>query len=481
VTAVPPAATDPVGPPSEDPVVPSAELDRVHLVGIGGAGMSGLARVLLARGAVVSGCDAREGRVITALKALGAEIFLGHDAAHVHPEDTVVISSAIRTDNPELVVAGERGQPVLHRGAVLAALMRGRRSIVVAGTHGKTTTTSMMTRALQHAGLDPSFAIGGDLNEPGSNAHEGSGDVFVAEADESDGSFLLLSPTLAVVTNVEADHLDHYLDTQQVHDAFENFVGRIEPGGTLVVCVDDPGAAALVPIARAAGLTVLGYGESAKADVRIGSVELPDGGGSSFTVQTADGAPTPVDLRVPGRHNVLNATAVVAAGQAFGVAPATIAEGLALFPGARRRFELKGMAGGVRVYDDYAHHPTEVEATLRAARQISGRGRLIAVFQPHRYTRTEAFAEGFGEALALADEVIVMDVYAASEEPRPGVTGALVAEAVPLPAEVVRFAPSWTDVPAQVAALAKPGDVVMTLGAGDITQLGPMLITELTR
>ena len=459
-----------------------ADLSRVHLVGVGGAGMSGIARVLLARGADVSGCDARESRVLDALRQLGADVRVGHDREHVvraGPGVTVIVSSAIRPDSDELVAAREQGNPILRRGAALAALMEGNRGIAIAGTHGKTTTTSMLTVALQQAGLDPSFAIGGDLNEPGSNAHQGSGDVFVAEADESDGSFLLLAPEIAVVTNVEADHLDHYGDAAAVDAAFDAFVGRIRTGGTLVACADDAGARRLAGFARAAGVDVRTYGESADADVRIVELVLTESGGSVTTVADSSGEIARQVLSVPGRHNALNATAALAVVQRLGVPLALVADGLASFAGARRRMETKGRARGVRVVDSYAHHPTEVTADLRAARQLAGDGRVVAAFQPHLYSRTAFFAAEFGRALSAADVVVVMDMYGAREDPVPGVTGALIADAIP-PGTEVHYEPSWVAVPPLLAALAHRGDLVITLGAGDITQLGPVVLDELT-
>ncbi|SHF33739.1 UDP-N-acetylmuramate--L-alanine ligase [Streptoalloteichus hindustanus] len=476
--------------------VPEA-LRRVHLVGIGGAGMSGIARILLARGAQVSGSDAKESRTVLALRAQGAAVAVGHDAANVHqlgePPTAVVVSTAIRPDNPELVAARERGATVLRRAEALAALMAGHRVACVAGTHGKTSTTSMLTVALQRCRLDPSFAIGGDLNESGANAHHGEGGVFVAEADESDGSFLAFSPSVAVVTNVEADHLDHHGTVEAYTEVFERFLERIEPGGVLVVCADDPGAAALADRAEAVGLRVRRYGRRAEGPgaARVleyhadGSSELgepagPHGAGGVVVVELG-GERVEVRVAVPGEHMAMNALAALLAGLELGAERDCLLAGLAAFGGVRRRFEFKGVAGGVRVYDDYAHHPTEVEAQLRAARPVAGAGRVLVAFQPHLYSRTRTFAGEFGAALGLADEVVVLDVYGAREEPEPGVTGQLVADAVPPPADRVRFEPSFQRVPALLAALARPGDLVITMGAGDVTMLGPELLAELDR
>jgi UDP-N-acetylmuramate--alanine ligase len=450
-------------------------LGAVHLVGIGGAGMSGIARVLLARGTTVTGSDMKESRGVAALRALGATVHIGHAAGNVDGAATVVVSSAIRDSNPELAEARTRGIPVVLRAEALAALMRGRRGVAVAGTHGKTTTTSMLTVAAFHCGVDPSFAIGGDLNEAGSNAHHGTGDLFIVEADESDGSFLAYRPYAAVVTNVEADHLDHYGDAASVDRAFEDFVSTVEPAGFVVMCADDPGSARLAAWARERGRDVRTYGVAADADLRLDA--LTTAGATSRYEPVLRGRRLPaVELRVAGRHLALNSAAALLTGIGLGLPEALLVEGLAGFTGVRRRMELKGVAGGVRVYDDYAHHPTEVHAQLVAAREVAGRGRLIVTFQPHMYSRTLTFADAFGRALGLADEVVVMDVYGAREDPMPGVTGALVAGAVPLPEERVVFEPSWSAVPALLAGRAQPGDLVLTLGAGDVTQIGPEVL-----
>ncbi|MEZ0071849.1 UDP-N-acetylmuramate--L-alanine ligase [Planotetraspora sp. GP83] len=453
--------------------IPAGELGRVHFIGIGGAGMSGIARILLKRGVPVSGSDARTSEMLSELRDLGATVHVGHAASHIKDVNTVVVSTAIRDSNPELGEALRQNLRVIPRAAALAAVMAGRNGIAVAGTHGKTTTTSMLTVTLQKCGADPSYCVGGQLVTTGLGADEGAGDVFVAEADESDGSFLMLAPRIAVVTNVEADHLDNYGDPQAVHDSFARFVERI--GSVLVLCADDPGSAALGPIARARGLKVVTYGEAAGADFRTADV-VPRGFGVEFTV-AGHGS---VRLVVPGRHNALNATAVVAVALELGLPFEEVREGLAAFTGAKRRFEAKGEAGGVSVFDSYAHHPTELAADLRAARDVvSGGGRVIAVFQPHLYSRTRFFAAEFGAALGLADEAIVLDVYGAREDPEPGVSGALVAGKVPLPSERVAYVPDGASVPPLVADRARPGDIVLTMGAGDITELGPRIVAEL--
>jgi UDP-N-acetylmuramate--alanine ligase len=461
-----------------DPVPSLPELGAVHFVGIGGAGMSGIARILLARGVAVSGSDRRDTPTLLALRALGARVALGHDPANLEGADTVVVSTAIRPDNPELAAARERGLRVLPRAVALAAVMAGRRSVAVAGTHGKTSTTSMLTVAVQACGVDPSFAIGGDLNESGSNAHAGEGDVFVAEADESDRSFLLLAPYAAIVTNVEADHLDNYGDLAAVEAAFDRFLQTVHPDGFLVVCADDPGAARLRDVPRPARL--LTYGTSEDADLRILDLEVaPDA--TSWTAVRGDRELGRVRIRVPGAHMARNSAAALLAGLELGLPAEGLIEGLGRFGGVHRRFELKGTEAGIRVYDDYAHHPTEVRAQLVAARAVAGDGRLVVAFQPHLYSRTREFADGFGDALGLADDVVVMEVYGAREDPVPGVTGAMVADAVPLPPGRVLFEPSWSAAAPALAARARPGDLVMTMGAGDVSMVGPEVLEVLRR
>jgi UDP-N-acetylmuramate--alanine ligase len=458
------------------PVPDPQELGAVHFVGIGGAGMSGIARILLARGIAVSGSDRRDTPTLLALRALGARVEVGHDPAHLGEAATVVVSTAIRPDNPELATARARGLRVLPRAVALASVMAGRRSVAVAGTHGKTSTTSMLTVAVQACGVDPSFAIGGDLNESGSNAHAGEGDVFVAEADESDRSFLLLAPFGAIVTNVEADHLDNYGDLAAVEDAFDRFLRTVHPDGFVVVCADDPGAARLTTVDGPARVRT--YGTAEDADLRLLDLEVT-AEGTRYTAVLDGAALGPVRIQLPGVHMALNSAAALLAGLELGLPVDGLLEGLARFGGVHRRFELKGVVAGVRVYDDYAHHPTEVSAQLRAARAVAGEGRLVVAFQPHLYSRTQEFATGFGEALGLADEVVVMDVYGAREDPVPGVTGAMVADAVPLPGDRVLFEPSWSAAAPALAARARPGDLVLTMGAGDVSMVGPEVLESL--
>ena len=464
--------------------VPAARLGRVHFTGIGGAGMSGIARIMLARGIGVSGSDAVPSALLDDLNAHGARVYLGHAPANLGDlgaGDTLVLSSAIRPDNPELAEATRRGMRVMHRAAALASVMTGRRVIAVAGTHGKTTTTSMITTVLRECGADPGYVIGGVLNETGLGAEDGAGLDFVAEADESDGSFLLLSPDVAVITNVEADHLDNYGSLTEIEAAFAEFGGRVS--SLVLTCADDPGAEAVA--ARLDPARVRRYGESLGADYRLGDIRS-QGLAVSFAV-TAGHSPfgeifAQVTVHVPGRHNALNATAAFAAAVELGFAPPRVTAALAGYRGARRRMELKGEADGVRVFDSYAHHPTELAADLRAARDIAsspGGGRVIAIFQPHLYSRTRIFAGDFGAALALADEAVVLDVYAAREDPEPGVTGRLVADAVPGGRAV--FLPDRAQAAQVIAKIAEPGDVVLTMGAGDITTLGPQLVEALGR
>lgn len=461
--------------PVPEELLPADQLGRVHFVGIGGAGLSGIARIMLARGLSVSGSDARESRAVEALRALGARCYIGHAASQVHDVDTLVVSTAVREDNPEVVEAERLGLRLLPRSAALESVMKGRQVVAVAGTHGKTTTTSLLTVALQHCAADPSFAIGGELNELGSNAHDGSGRIFVAEADESDGAFLVYSPFGALVTNVEADHLDNWGTVEAYQAAFTTFLDRIDRGGFLVVCVDDPGAAALAAQARARGLNVVGVGESEEADLRVEGMEFA-GSTSSFTVVDRGRRLGHVALRIPGRHYVLDAMCALAAGLQLGFAFADLRRGLEAFTGTRRRMELKGEVGGVRVYDSYAHHPNEIAGDLQAARSVAGEGRLVVAFQPHLVSRTKVFGPAMGEALGAADSVVVMDVYVAREDPEPGVDGALVASHVPLPDSQVHFEPSWSATPAALVERSAPGDLVLTLGAGDVTLVGPEVL-----
>ena len=476
--------------------VDGSSLARVHMVGIGGAGMSAIARILADRGLPVSGSDAKGSHVLTGLAQRGVQTAIGHRAANLDllagGPTVVVVSTAIRLGNPEVTEARRRGIPVVQRAIALAALMDGYRSVCVAGTHGKTSTTSMLTVALQAAGLDPSFAIGGELNESGSGAHHGSGDIFVAEADESDGSFLAFAPHGAIITNLEPDHLDHHGTAEAYAAVFGQFVDRIAPGGFLVLCLDDAGTRVLMReyAGQPGSPRIITYGFSSEADLRI-TDHRPSGHGGTAAVQIAgEDVAVLLHLAVPGAHMLSNAVAALAAGIALGVPAVTMAAGLAGYTGVRRRFEYKGRAAGVSVYDDYAHHPTEVTAQLLAARSVlagtDAPGRLVVVFQPHLYSRTTTFAADFARALAAADVVVVLDIYGAREDPVPGVSGRLITDLITglgapddVAAPEVYYVPSLAAVPPTVAELVRPGDLLITMGAGDVTMLGPQLLEYL--
>ena len=453
---------------------------RVHIIGIGGAGMSGIARILLAQGIEVSGSDAKESRRLQSLVPLGAKVFVGHNADNLDLEGVlpavVVISTAISEQNPEIVRAHELGIPVVNRASALAEVMQSHSTISVAGTHGKTTTTSMATVVLQSAGVDPSFVIGSELNESGSNAHLGSGQWMVVEADESDGTFLKLPTSVAIVTNVEADHLNYWKDYQAIEDAFVEFVVTTsQRGGFAVICGDDHGSAIVAQRARQQGASVITYGQQAGNDAVI-TLEPSQGVGQSFTVTRDGNTSELIALRVPGAHNALNATAAFLATSEVGLDVASVITGLQKFSGTHRRFEFRGEAGGVRVFDDYAHHPTEIDAVLRAARSVAGSGRVIVAFQAHHYYRTAMFSKEFGQALGLADYVVVLEVFAPGETPIPGASGSTMASHVPLSAENVVFEPSWSAVPRLLAQAATSGDMIMTLGAGDIGMMAPEIL-----
>lgn len=456
---------------------------RVHVVGIGGAGMSGIARVLLARGIEVSGSDAKDSRRLQALKPLGGKVFVGHDADNLlisgSKPSCVVISTAIGQDNPEVVSATELGIPVISRAIALAELLENTTAISVAGTHGKTTTTSMVTVILQNAGKDPSFVIGSEMNESGSNAHQGSGELFVVEADESDGTFLVLPTTLGIVTNVEADHLNYWGSFEAIEQAFVDFiVGTGSRDGCAVVCGDDPGAIVVTTRARELGANVITYGQGKDNDAVL-TLQPSGTVGSEFTISYQGQTHGPIKLLVPGAHNALNATAAFIAALTQGCTSQQCVDGLQSFTGTHRRFEFRGEVSGVRVFDDYAHHPTEIDAVLRAARTVVGSGRVLAAFQAHHYYRTALFSKEFGQALGLADFVVVLEVFAPGEVPIPGASGSTMANNVPLPAEQVVFEPSWSKVPAHLVEHAKPGDIVLTLGAGDIGMMCPEILTLL--
>jgi UDP-N-acetylmuramate--alanine ligase len=452
-----------------DVVPPLAELGRVHIMGIAGSGMSALARILLERGIVVSGCEARDSITVAGLRALGATVHIGHSPSHLDDADTFVYTTAINPKHPEFAAARASGKPVLRRAAALAAAIEDKRCVAVAGTHGKTSTTSLLVVAAQACGADPSFAIGGNLYETGKNAHLGTGPLAVVEADESDGSFLLTRPSAAVITNVEADHLENHGDLEGVFRAFEMFVDRIDADGLLLTCADDAGARRIADYARSTGRQVRTYGERDDADVQVSEVSTRSDA-VEFTV--AGGGLGRRRVRVGaliGAHMALNATAALVLAAHLGLDADVAVQSWAGFAGVHRRFESHGEGGGVRVYDDYAHHPTEIAASLHAAKDaLAGTGRLIAIFQPGTYSRTQTFAREFAAAMAIADVAVVMDIFPAREEPIPGVSGATISELIELPAELVVYEPRYDAVPGQIARLARPGDLVVTMGIGNV-------------
>ena len=436
--------------------------------------MSGLARIALSDGIHVSGSDAKDSTVLSALRALGAEVHSSHEAAHVHGADVVIYSTAISAANPEMAYAVERSIPILSRAQALALLMKGSTSIAVAGTHGKTTTSSMMTVALQACGVDPSFAIGGTLTASGSNAHRGTGNFFVAEADESDGSFIEYKPFAAIVTNIEHDHVDFFHTPEAVTQVFETFAATISPEGFLIYCTDDAGARQLGTSSLAC--TSVSYGESESADLRIDQIELK-ASSSSARIMWRGRAVGNLDLQVPGHHNLLNAAACIAMGLSLDQPIHQLLEGLHNFRGAGRRFELKATEHGIRIIDDYGHHPTEITVTLQAARRYAGDGRVLVIFQPHRYSRTQAFLDDFATSLDLADDVTLLEIYAASEKPIHGVSASLIAQ------KMVNghFIPNFVAASERVIEMARPGDIIITLGAGDVNSLAPIIAEGLQR
>ena len=478
------------------PGIPAA-LERPHFIGIGGAGMSGIAKILAQRGAKVAGSDAKESETAQALRALGATVHIGHAAGHLADDAScVVVSSAIRADNPELARAAELSVPVVHRSDALASLMGGLRSIAVAGTHGKTTTTSMLAVALTELGLDPSYAIGGDLAGPGTNARHGDGEIFVAEADESDRSFQKYDPEVAIVLNVELDHHANYASMGEIYESFETFTGKIVPGGTLVIAADQPGAVELASRVRelstgeggrASGegtreglspLKIVTYGEAETADVRVHKVTAR--GLTSEVTVILNGKYLTFTVSVPGRHYAHNAVAALAAGVALGIPAHNLASALGKYTGVKRRLQLKGEAAGVQVIDSYAHHPTEMTADLEAMRAAAAPGsRLLVVFQPHLFSRTQELSTEMGQALALADASLVLDIYPAREDPIPGVTSALITDAAETAGATVTAIHDKGAVPGAVAGMAGPGDLVLTMGAGDVTDLGPEILAHL--
>jgi len=448
------------------------DLGHVHFIGIGGSGMSGIARMLIQSGHKVTGSDVRESGNIDELRKLGAHVAIGHDAANLGSADTVVVTSALWPTNPEYVLAQEKKLPILHRSQALKYLTTGKKLISIAGAHGKTTSTGMVVTGLRVLGKDPSFVNGGVIAEYGSSAASGSSDLFVIEADESDGSFLHYETAVALITNVDPDHLDHYGSLEN----FEKEFARFANGASDFVAIssDDPGAV------RVTGLItnkrIITFGEAQGADVRVMNLDAT-GARVSFDL-SYEGKMYSSTLLVPGKHNAINAAGAFAVLVGLGLDPAKALEAISTFNGTERRFELHGEVRGVKVYDDFAHHPTEVIAALSAARAVVGHGRLITVFQPHLYSRTRLFAKEFAEALELSDEVVVLDIYAAREDPEPGVTGALIADAFVDQARM-HFVPLWDDVPAAVAKIGQPGDFVITMGCGDVYRQVPGILKAL--
>jgi UDP-N-acetylmuramate--alanine ligase len=448
------------------------DLGRVHFVGIGGSGMSGIARLFLESGKTVTGSDVRDSSNIAALRELGARIDIGHDAAHVGDADTLVVTGALWQDNPEYLYALEHSIPVLHRAQALNWLIADRRLISVAGAHGKTTSTGMIITALLALGADPSFVNGGVIESLGRSSAAGTGELFVVEADESDGTFLLYDTAVALITNVDPDHLDHYGSLQAFEDAFVEFARNASE--LVVISSDDPGA---VRVGRALDHAhVITFGEAEDADVRVHSITTDGPVGFALTYR---GREYTSRLRIPGRHNAINAAGAFAVLVGLGFDPADSLAAIADFAGTQRRFELHGTVGGVSVYDDYAHHPTEVAAALAAARTVVGDGRIIAVHQPHLYSRTKLFAQEFADTLeTYADETVVLDVYGAREDPVPGVTGALVSERFKDPSRVA-FIADWQEAADHTARIARDGDYVITLGCGDVYRIVPQLLESL--
>ena len=447
---------------------------RIHFIGLGGAGMSGIARIMLAKGINISGSDAKDSSVLSGLKTLGAQVFIGHAASNIGDADILVVSSAIDQSNPEIIAANDKGLVILTRAQALALLMSESKSVAVAGTHGKTTTTSMLTVALQQAGLDPSFAIGGMINRGGTNAHWGSGEIFIAEADESDGSFLAYKPFGAIVTNIELDHVDNFPDIESVNKIFVDFVNSIQPGGFLVAGIDSPGVAHLLSQIERRDIEIITYGESADYSISHVSLQPTE---SHARITKLGKVLGEISLTIPGNHNVENATAALATAIKLGAPVADLLVGLNKFSGAKRRFENRGTVGGVTVVDDYGHHPTEVKVTLETAKRFAGSGRVIAIFQPHRYSRTAMFVDQFAEVLELADHTYLLEIYAASEAAMPGVSSILIANA--MKSESVTFEPSMIDVVSYAVSEAKPGDLIITLGAGDVNLLVPLILQTL--
>jgi UDP-N-acetylmuramate--alanine ligase len=453
-----------------------APSQRVHFIGIGGIGMSGIAEILLTMGYAVSGSDLRAGPTTERLERLGATIYVGHAAANAAASDVVVTSSAVAKDNPEVMEAAARKIPVIQRAEMLAELMRLKYGIAIAGMHGKTTTTTMVAAVLAGGELDPTVVVGGRVDALGSNARLGKSQYLVAEADESDRSFLKLSPVMAVVTNLDREHMESYRDMADVECCFVEFMDKVPFYGAVTACIDDPMLRAILPRVRRRVYT---YGLSAEADFRVRVLPSKEGCHAQFEINAKGLVLGPFELHVPGKHNILNATAAVAIGVQLGIAPEKISAGLKTFRGVDRRFQTRGVVAGVTVVDDYGHHPTEVKATLQAAREC-GYGRVLVLFQPHRYTRTRDLLQDFAVSFGDADGVQVLDIYAASEQPIEGVSGETLAAAIRAQhGGRVMYAASMAEAVERLAADARPGDMVLTLGAGSVSQAGPMVLEAL--
>jgi UDP-N-acetylmuramate--alanine ligase len=447
-------------------------LGRVHFIGIGGSGMSGIARMLIQSGHKVTGSDVRDSGNIEELRKLGAEIAIGHDAKNLGDADTVVVTSALWPTNPEYVLAQEKHLPILHRSQALKYLTTNKKLISIAGAHGKTTSTGMVVTGLRVLGKDPSFVNGGVIAEYGSSSASGTSDLFVIEADESDGSFLHYETSIALITNVDPDHLDHYGSLENFEQEFAKFANGASD--FVVISSDDPGAIRVTKLIE--NKRLISFGEGAGADVRLIHIDA-SGPLVSFDISYLDESYS-ATLRVPGKHNAINAAGAFAVLVGLGLDPKLALDAIATFSGTERRFELHGEFRGVKVYDDFAHHPTEVLAALSAARAVVGEGRLITVFQPHLYSRTRLFAKEFAAALALSDQVVVLDIYAAREDPEPGVTGALIAAAFEDQSRM-HYVPVWDEVPAAVAGIARQGDFVITMGCGDVYRQVPGILKAL--
>lgn len=448
------------------------KIHKIHMVGIGGAGMSGIAEVLLNLGYSVSGSDMSDSAVVKHLRSLGATVAVGHAAENLGDVQVLVKSTAIADDNPEVVEARRRNIAIIPRAEMLAELMRLRQGVAIAGTHGKTTTTSFTASIFDAAGLDPTVIIGGRLNAYGTNAHLGHGDYLIAEADESDGSFLCLLPIINVVTNVDADHLDHYGTREAIDDAFVAFMNSVPFYGINVVCGDDPGVRALLPRVKRPVMT---YGFA--ADNALRAVPLESGAVSRFSVWQNGEELGEVSLPQPGRHNILNALGAIGAALSADIAFADCARGLGAFGGVGRRFEYKGERDGVTVIDDYGHHPAEIAATLATARQVFPGRRLVVAFQPHRFSRTQAHFGEFCKVFDTVDQVLLTEIYAASEKPIPGVSGESLAQGMRQVSETpVAYYRTIPELAAALPEYLRPGDVLLTLGAGTITRVGPLYL-----